>query len=158
MAKKKKASKRTPKKDRSPHIAVVNGPNLNLLGTREPEVYGDDTLADIQSRLEALAAELGVELSFVQSNHEGVLLDAIHGFADEVDGLIVNAGALSHTSIALRDALVGIGVPFVEVHLSNVYAREPFRHRSVLADVALGVIAGFGAMSYELALGAVLRR
>ncbi len=158
MAKKKKAGKRAPKKDRSPHIAVVNGPNLNLLGTREPEVYGDETLEDIQSRLEALAAELEVELSFIQSNHEGVLLDAVHDFACEIDGVIVNAGALSHTSIALRDALVGIGVPFVEVHLSNVFARESFRHRSVLADVALGVSAGFGAMPYELARGAVLRR
>lgn len=141
-----------------PHFAILNGPNLNLLGTREPSIYGSDTLDDISARLDAIASELGASLEHFQSNHEGALIDEIHRLRGIADGIILNAGALTHTSIALRDALIGVEIPFVEVHLSNVYAREPFRHRSVLADVAVGVVSGFGSTSYEMALGALLRR
>lgn len=133
-------------------IAVVHGPNLNLLGRREPAVYGSATLEQIDRAVAELADELGLSVRSFQSNSEGALVDHVHEVADEVDGFLVNAGAYTHTSIALRDALVGVGLPFVEVHLSNVHAREPFRHRSVLADRALGVVAGFGPTSYLLAL------
>ncbi|MCA9571962.1 MAG: type II 3-dehydroquinate dehydratase [Myxococcales bacterium] len=134
-------------------ILVLHGPNLNLLGTREPGLYGHDTLHAITSRLDTLAVELGLELEHLQSNHEGVLVDAIqaapaHGFA----GILINAAAYTHTSVALRDALVAVGLPFVEVHLSNVHAREPFRHTSLLADRAVGVVTGFGSTSYTLGL------
>lgn len=136
-----------------PTLLVVQGPNLNLLGTREPAIYGGATLEDITASLDALAPSLGVRLVHLQSNHEGVLIDRIHAApaAGEV-GVLINPGGLAHTSVVLRDALVGVGLPFVEVHVSNVHAREPFRHRSLLADRAVGVIAGFGAQSYTLGL------
>jgi 3-dehydroquinate dehydratase-2 len=138
-------------------IAVINGPNLNLLGTREPALYGIDTLADIESRLLKVAKELGVELSFSQHNGEGQIVDAIHGLRGHVDGLLLNAGAYSHTSLAIRDALVGVKIPFVEIHLTNIYAREPERRRSAIADAAVAVICGFGAYGYELALRGLVK-
>ena len=133
-------------------IAVINGPNLNLLGAREPALYGTETLADIEKRLVAVASELGVELTFSQHNGEGEIIDALHGLRGKVDGALVNAGAYSHTSLAIRDALVGVKIPFVELHLTNIYSREPERRRSALADAAVAVICGFGAYGYELAL------
>ena len=140
-------------------ILVLQGPNLDLLGTREPDVYGTVTLATIQSMLDAEASALGVVLDHVQSNHEGVLVDAIHSaWRAGVAGIVVNAAAYTHTSVAVRDALVATGLPFVEVHLSNVHAREPFRHRSLLADRAVGVVTGFGAESYRLGLRGLVAR
>lgn len=140
-------------------VLVLNGPNLNRLGTREPDKYGSETLAQIEVRLAERGAELGVELRFFQSNHEGALVDRIHAAAAEgVAGIVFNAGAYTHTSVALRDALLSVAIPFVEVHLSNVHAREPFRHHSTLADVAVGVVSGFGSMSYELGLRGLLHR
>lgn len=133
-------------------IAVVHGPNLNLLGQREPSIYGAVTLAEIDRRLEALAGELGVEVGSFQANGEGALVDHLQAVAPRTDGFVVNAAAYTHTSVALRDALVATARPFVEVHLSNVHAREPFRHHSYLADRAVGVVAGFGAESYLLGL------
>jgi 3-dehydroquinate dehydratase-2 len=133
-------------------IAVVHGPNLNLLGRREPEVYGRQTLAGLNRELAAAAVGQGVELAFFQANGEGELIDFIHGCAEQVDGYLVNAGAYTHTSVALRDALVGVGRPFVEVHLSNIQARESFRRRSLLAPKAVGAIMGFGVESYILGL------
>ncbi len=133
-------------------IAAVHGPNLNLLGRREPEVYGRATLADVDAALAALAAELGATLESRQSNHEGQLVSFVQEAAERVDGFVVNAGAYTHTSIALRDALVGVARPYVEVHISNVFAREPFRHHSHLADRAVGVVCGFGVDSYLLGL------
>ncbi len=133
-------------------IAAVHGPNLNLLGRREPEVYGRATLADVDAALAALAAELGAQVESRQSNHEGELVSFVQEAAERVDGFVVNAGAYTHTSIALRDALVGVARPYVEVHISNVYAREPFRHHSYLADRAVGVVCGFGVDSYLLGL------
>jgi len=135
------------------HILVLNGPNLNLLGTREPQIYGSMTLADIERRLSAVAAGRQARVTFFQSNHEGALVDRIQSARNEtVDFIIINAGALTHTSVALRDALAAVAVPFVEVHLSNVYRREEFRHRSLLADLAVGVVAGLGAAGYRYAL------
>ena len=134
------------------HLLLLNGPNLNLLGQREPGLYGADTLDAIEQRLGAEAESLGVQLSCFQSNHEGALVDRIHQARGQVDGILINAGALTHTSIALRDALLGVAIPYVELHLSNVHAREAFRHHSYLADKALGVISGFGPASYSLAL------
>lgn len=140
-------------------LLVLHGPNLNLLGTREPEVYGRDTLADIERRLEALVAPGGHQLACHQSNAEHELVALIHGAkADGVDFIVFNPGAFTHTSIALRDALLGVAIPFIEVHLSNVHAREPFRQHSYLSDVAVGVITGLGAHGYELAVAAALRR
>jgi len=136
-------------------VAVVHGPNLNLLGSREPEVYGSTTLAQVNAAVAELAGELGVEVDAFQANGEGELVDFIHRVGPSVDGLLVNAGAYTHTSIAIRDALVGIGRPFVEVHLSNVFSREAFRHHSYLGDRAVGLVAGFGAESYLLALRAL---
>lgn len=133
-------------------IAVINGPNLNLLGTREPALYGTETLADIEKRLATVASELGIELTFSQHNGEGEIIDAVHDLRGKVDGALVNAGAYSHTSLAIRDALVGVKIPFVELHLTNIYAREAERRRSALADAAVAVICGFGAYGYELAL------
>ncbi len=133
-------------------VAVIHGPNLNLLGQREPEVYGRSTLAEIDERLTELARELGVELETFQSNAEGELIQYVHTSAQWVGGFVVNAGAYTHTSIALLDALVGVGRPYVEVHLSNPYARAPFRRKSVLAQRAIGVITGLGVDSYLLGL------
>jgi 3-dehydroquinate dehydratase-2 len=133
-------------------VLVLHGPNLNLLGSREPETYGRATLADIDARLHAVAAELGATCECAQSNHEGVLVDHIQAARGRFDGILINAAALTHTSVALRDALLAVSLPFVEVHLSNVHAREAFRHRSLLADVARGVVVGFGPLSYELGL------
>ena len=133
-------------------IAVLNGPNLNLLGVREPERYGRTTLADVERRLGEVAAELGVELECAQHNGEGQLIDAVHAMRGRVDGAVVNAGAYSHSSLALRDALVGVSVPFVEVHVTNVYAREPERRHSMLAPAAVGGVVGMGVLGYELAL------
>jgi 3-dehydroquinate dehydratase-2 len=134
-------------------ILVLNGPNLNLLGLREPSVYGHTTLAQIDARLLGLAKEQGVELSTYQSNHEGELVDRIHlARTDGTDFILINAGAYTHTSVAIRDALAAIKISFVEVHLSNVYKREEFRHHSFLSDLAVGVIAGLGPDGYEAAL------
>ena len=133
-------------------IAVLNGPNLNLLGTREPELYGRVTLAEVESRLADVGRELDVQVTFAQRNGEGELVDLVHSLRDRVDGAVVNAGAYSHTSLALRDALAGIALPFVEVHVTNVHAREPERHRSMLASAAIGSVVGLGTYGYELAL------
>jgi 3-dehydroquinate dehydratase-2 len=140
-------------------LLVLNGPNLNLLGTREPGIYGSDTLADIEARLRAQAEAAGHRLLFAQSNAEHALIEQIHrARADGVAFIVFNPAAFTHTSVALRDALLATGIPFIEVHLSNVHAREPFRHRSYFSDVAVGVIAGLGSQGYELALAAALRR
>ena len=133
-------------------ILVINGPNLNLLGQREPGVYGAETLDAVLSRLTALAIDLGVHLDTFQSNHEGALIDRLHAAMGVVDGVLINPGAYTHTSIALRDAFLATRLPFVEVHLSNVYAREAFRHKSLLADLARGQVMGFGPDSYMLGL------
>lgn len=136
-------------------VHVINGPNLNLLGRREPQTYGSQTLADIEAMLEKRAQALGVALTFVQSNHEGVLVDAVQAAGLAGAGVIINPGAYSHTSIALRDAITGSGALVIEVHLSNVHAREPFRHTSMISPVAAGVICGLGAAGYGLALEAI---
>jgi 3-dehydroquinate dehydratase-2 len=133
-------------------VAVVHGPNLNLLGQREPAIYGADTLAELDEALAMVGRELGAEVVSFQSNSEGALVDHVQSIAEGVDGFVVNAGAYTHTSVALRDALIGVNRPFVEVHLSNVHAREPFRHRSFLSDRAVGVVAGFGVDSYLFGL------
>jgi 3-dehydroquinate dehydratase-2 len=133
-------------------IAVLNGPNLNLLGTREPELYGHETLADVEADLRRLAHELRVDIEFAQHNAEGALIEAVHALRGRADGALVNAGAYSHSSLALRDALTGVGMPFVEVHITNIYARERERRRSMLASAAVGVVCGLGVLGYELAL------
>ena len=139
-------------------IGVLNGPNLNLLGTREPAIYGRETLADIQRSLSMVASELGADLEFAQHNGEGEMIDVLHEWRGKIDGAIINAGAYTHSSLALRDALTSIGVPFVEVHLSNIYAREPERRHSMLAPAAVGMVCGLGAYGYELALRGLTRR
>lgn len=133
-------------------VLVLNGPNLNLLGKREPEVYGKQTLQDIIDSLLSEAEQLGIELSHLQSNREYELIEKIHTSAGEIDFIIINPAAFTHTSVALRDALLGVDIPFVEVHLSNVHKREPFRHHSYLSDVACAVICGMGALGYSFAL------
>ena len=137
-------------------VLVLHGPNLNLLGQREPGVYGSVTLSNIDAALTEEANRHDVALRIVQSNHEGVLIDAIHAAIDWADGILINAGAFTHTSVALRDALSGVNLPAVEVHLSNIYAREAFRHRSLIAPVCVGQISGFGWQSYLLGLTALL--
>ncbi len=133
-------------------ILLLNGPNLHALGTREPEVYGRDTLADVEERLRALGRELGCEVESLQSDHEGVLIDALYQARGRVHGVVLNPGGLTHTSVALRDAVKGAAIPTVEVHVSNPHSRESFRHRSLLAGVVLGSVQGFGVEGYALAL------
>ena len=139
-------------------ILVLNGPNLNLLGQRQPEVYGTTTLADIEQLCRDTAQGLGLSLAFEQSNSEGALVDLIHAARGQHDGIILNAGAYTHTSIALMDALSSVELPTIELHLSNIHAREEFRHTSYIAKVAIGVMCGFGAQGYDLALRAMAQR
>src|SRR5215211_2553389 len=139
-------------------IAVLNGPNLNLLGQREPEVYGRTTLAEIEAAVRDAGKSLDTEIQWFQTNHEGALVEAVQGLQGRVDGALINAAALTHSSLALRDALLAVRVPFVELHLSNIFAREPERRHSMIADLALGLVTGFGAQSYLLALQALTGR
>ncbi len=139
-------------------ISVLNGPNLNLLGQREPEVYGRTTLAEIEAMVREAARTHGVELDWLQTNHEGALVDAVQALKGRADGALINAAALTHSSLALRDALLAVQVPFVELHLSNIFARGPERRHSMIADLALGMVTGFGAQSYLLALQALVGR
>jgi len=139
-------------------IAVLNGPNLNLLGSREPEIYGRATLAEIEQLVRAEAAKLDADIEWMQSNHEGALVEAVQNLKGRADGALVNAAALSHSSPPLRDAFLSVRVPFVELHLSNIFAREPERRHSVLADLAVGLVTGFGAQSYVLALHGLVGR
>ncbi len=137
-------------------LLLINGPNLNLVGKREPSIYGSQTLEDIQEELLSLANELDANLKFFQSNSEGEMIDCIQNSVGSIDGILINAGAYTHTSIALRDALLGVAIPYVEVHLSNIYSREEFRRKSFLSDKALGLVCGFGAYSYQLALEGIV--
>jgi 3-dehydroquinate dehydratase-2 len=139
-------------------IAIINGPNLNLLGTREPEIYGRDTLADVEKRLRTVAGELGVEVEFVQRNGEGELVECIQALRGRADGAVINAGAYSHTSLAIHDAFRAVNVPYVEVHISNIFAREPERRHSTLAGGAVALLCGFGTYGYELALRGLVAR
>jgi 3-dehydroquinate dehydratase-2 len=139
-------------------IAVLNGPNLNLLGQREPEVYGHTSLAEIEAMVRKAAGPLGAEIEWFQTNHEGALVEAVQALRGRVDGALINAAALTHSSLALRDALLAVRVPFVELHLSNIFAREPERRHSVIADLAVGMVTGFGPQSYLLALQALMGR
>ena len=139
-------------------IAVLNGPNLNLLGQREPEVYGRTSLAEIEAMVRDAARPLGAEIQWFQSNHEGAMVEAVQGLRGQADGALINAAALTHSSLALRDALLAVRIPFVELHLSNIFAREPERRHSVIADLAIGMVTGFGAQSYLLALQALAGR
>ncbi len=139
-------------------ILVINGPNLNLLGTREPQIYGSATLKDLDERLDRVAEELDVSLDHFQSNHEGAIVDKIQQSRGHVDFILLNAGAYTHTSVAIRDALAGIDIPFFEIHISNVHRREEFRHHSYLSDIAVGVIVGFGLDGYEFALRGAVRQ
>lgn len=139
-------------------VLVVNGPNLNLLGTREPHVYGATTLTDIEAKLRQQATAAGCALEFVQSNAEHELIEHVQQARERIGYIIINPAAFTHTSVALRDALLAVGIPFIEVHLSNVYAREPFRHHSYFSDCAAGVMCGFGAAGYEFALSAAIQR
>ncbi|MBM95598.1 MAG: type II 3-dehydroquinate dehydratase [Oceanospirillaceae bacterium] len=139
-------------------ILVLQGPNLNLLGTREPEIYGSTTLDDIHQKLLGQANKAGYQLEHFQSNHEGALVDRIHQARGTADYIVINPAAYTHTSVAIRDALAGVGIPFIEVHISNVHSREPFRHHSYLSDKATGVICGLGIQGYELALSAAIHQ
>jgi len=138
-------------------ILILNGPNLNLLGSRQPEIYGSETLADIEARCVALAKEIGISIGFEQSNSEGALIDIIHAAKGRFEAIVLNAGAYTHTSLAIADALRAVELPVIELHLSNVQAREAFRHHSFIAPLALGVICGFGPAGYEMALSAMAR-
>ena len=138
-----------------PNVLVIHGANLDMLGTREPEIYGRATLQEVNQRLQQEAGELGIEVRFFQSNHEGEIVDAIQKARGTAAAILINPGAYTHTSVAIRDAFLAVGLPFVEVHLSNVFAREPFRHHSYLSDLAVGVISGFGPQSYLLGLRAL---
>lgn len=138
-------------------ILVIHGPNLNLLGKREPEVYGDLTLGEIDSKIKEAASKAGVEVAIVQSNHEGAIVDAIQGAAGKYGAIVINPGAYTHTSVAIRDAIASVGIPTVEVHLSNIHKREEFRQKSFIAGVAAGQISGFGAESYLLGLRAAMK-
>ena len=137
-------------------LLLINGPNLNLVGKREPEIYGALTLEDIQNELSNLASKLDVKLKFFQSNSEGEIIDCIQNTSNTIQGILINAGAYTHTSIAIRDALLGVAIPYVEVHMSNIYSREEFRQRSFLSDKALGLVCGFGSNSYQLALQGIV--
>lgn len=139
-------------------ILIINGPNLNLLGTREPEIYGTTTLSDIEATAKNLAASKGAILESFQSNHEGAIVDRIHQARGYVDVILINAGALTHTSVAIRDALLGVSIPFVEIHLTNVHTREPFRHLSYLSDKAVAVVVGLGAYGYEVGVEFAVRK
>ena len=140
-------------------ILVLNGPNLNLLGTREPEVYGTDSLEDIQNSLQSLALKNSMDIDFYQSNSENALIERLHkAKQDSVDYIIINPGAFTHTSIALRDAFLGVDIPFIEVHISNIYSREEFRKKSYLSDISKGLITGLGVAGYEFALLSILQR
>jgi 3-dehydroquinate dehydratase II len=139
-------------------IAVLNGPNLNLLGQREPELYGRTSLAEIEAMVRQAAVPLGAEIDWFQSNHEGGMVEAVQRLRGSADGALINAAALTHSSLPLRDALLAVKVPFVELHLSNIFAREPERRHSVIADLAVGMVTGFGAQSYLLALQALVVR
>ncbi|HEY7638037.1 MAG TPA: type II 3-dehydroquinate dehydratase [Gemmatimonadales bacterium] len=139
-------------------IAVLNGPNLNLLGQREPELYGNTTLPEIETMVREAAGRLGAEIDWFQTNHEGALIDAVQGLRGRVDGALINAAALTHSSLGLRDAVLAVQVPFVELHLSNIFAREPARRHSVIADLAVGMVTGFGPQSYLLALQGLVGR
>lgn len=139
------------------HILLINGPNLNLLGTREPHIYGSTTLKDVEEAAKEQVLKAGAQFASYQSNHEGEIVDRIHEAQKEgVDAIVINPGAYTHTSVAIRDALVGVGIPFYEVHISNIHQRETFRHHSYLSDVARGVICGFGVTGYTMALGYAL--
>jgi 3-dehydroquinate dehydratase II len=139
-------------------IVVLNGPNLNLLGQREPEVYGHTSLAEIEAMVREAAGPLGAQIEWFQTNHEGALVEAVQGLRGRADGALINAAALTHSSLALRDALLAVRIPFVELHLSNIFAREPERRHSVIADLAVGMVTGFGPQSYLLALQALMGR
>ena len=142
----------------SKKVYVLNGPNLNLLGIREPNIYGELSLAQVEQSIYEYAARIGITAVCYQTNYEGELIDKIHMANDEADGLLINAGAFTHYSYAIRDAIKAVNIPTIEIHLSNVYKRESFRHRSVIADVVIGQICGFGVLSYELGLQALFRR
>ena len=138
------------------NLLLINGPNLNLLGKREPSIYGSQSLEDVQKELLNFASQLDSKLQFFQSNSEGEMIDCIQKSVGSIDGILINAGAYTHTSISLRDALLGVATPYVEVHLSNIYAREEFRHKSFLSDKAVGLVCGFGPISYQLALQGIV--
>jgi len=147
-----------PETHKETKILVLNGPNLNLLGTREPEIYGHATLDTINSKLATQASEHGLKVEFLQSNAEAELINKVHQVRQQADFIIINPGAFAHTSIALRDALAGVNIPFFEVHISNIYRREAFRHHSYLADIAVGTLSGFGTDGYSLAMQAIINQ
>ncbi len=159
MSKQTSRQKTSSEDARAPRILILHGPNLNLLGRREPEIYGHRTLGDIHAAMEARGRAAGVQIESYQSNSEGELIDRVQAAAVEgIEFIVINPGGYTHTSIALRDALAGVAIPFIEVHLSNIHAREAFRQHSYFSDIAVGVICGFGAQGYELALDAALAR